>query len=82
MVSMGGAVVNATRVCWSESGTHVHIDWLVNCTWRVCSDSGWQIDVQSDLEMSHWLFNYAVSVQGDIGESGWACKNWALDEAE
>lgn len=27
-------------------------DWLVNCTWRVCSDSRWQTDVQSDLEMT------------------------------
>lgn len=76
----GRRVVSATRVCWSESGTRVHR--LVNCTWRVCSDSRWQIDVQSDLEMSHWLFNYTVSVQGDTGESGWAGKNWALAEAE
>lgn len=44
------------------------IDSLVNCTWRVCSDSRWQTDLQSDLEMSHWLFNYTVSMQGDIGE--------------
>ena len=81
MVSLGGGLLMLQECAGVKVG-RTCIDWLVNCTWRVCSDSGWQIDVQSDLEMSHWLFNYAVSVQGDIGESGWACKNWALDEAE
>lgn len=31
---------------------HTRVDWLVNCTGRVCSDSRRQIDVQNDLEMT------------------------------
>lgn len=82
MVSMGGAIVNATGVCWSESGMHtqrlvgeLHMEsmqWLQMAN-RCAKWPG---------NDSHQLFNYTVSVQGDIVESEWACKNGALDEAE
>lgn len=48
MVSMGGGLL-VLQECAGVKGMRVHR--LVNCTWRLCSDSRWQVDAK-DLEQS------------------------------